>query len=268
MPHFCNWYCFILWYWELFLEIMNIKELLNSTVHIPWDIPYKPWKYYQEWNKAIFLHWQVDLNNLKKFLPKGLEIDLYDGKAWVSIVAFTMENIRPKNFPAFSPISNFDEINIRTYVKSHNKSGVYFLSIEGGKRLSCKIAKEISKLPYRYSNIKRSNNSYASYNSQFKDQFEIVYDIGKTKKNKDSLDKWLTERYALFQDTKNTLNEFEIHHLEWSLRDIELKEININYKKFNKLITTKPKKIHYSSGVKVLAWGKHKQLNENHRYQK
>lgn len=65
-----------------------------------------------------------------------------------------MEKIRPKNFPCFSPISDFDEINIRTYVRSHNKAGVYFLSIEGGKFLSCKVAKAISELPYRFSKIK------------------------------------------------------------------------------------------------------------------
>jgi len=93
---------------------------------------------------------------LKKHVPKELEIDLFKGKPWVSVVAFTMENIRPKNIPAFSPISNFHEINIRTYVKMNNKNGVYFLSIEGGKRLSCKIAKFISDLPYRYSIIDRS----------------------------------------------------------------------------------------------------------------
>ncbi|AOR27153.1 conserved hypothetical protein (DUF2071) [Formosa sp. Hel1_33_131] len=235
---------------------MNIKELLHNTAHRPWNIPSEPWKFYQEWNQAIFLHWQVELDDLKKFLPKGLEIDLYDGKAWVSVVAFTMENIRPKNFLSFLPISNFDEINIRTYVKKNNKSGVYFLSIEGGKRLSCEIAKGISKLPYRFSNMKRTNNTYTSYNSQFKDQFEVTYDIGEVNNNKDSLDKWLTERYALFQDTKKILNKFEIHHLEWSLRNIELKKININYKKFNKLIISKPNKIHYSSGVKVVAWDK------------
>ena len=111
---------------------MKIKEILNQTNHRPWKIPNESWKFYQEWNRAVFLHWQVELSELKKFVPDELEIDLFDGKAWISVVAFTMEKIRPKYLPYFSPISNFDEINVRTYVKANGKSGVYFLSIEDG----------------------------------------------------------------------------------------------------------------------------------------
>ena len=96
-------------------------------------------------------------------MPKELDIDLFEGKPWVSVVAFTMEKIRPKNLPSFAPISNFDEINIRTYIRSNNKTGVYFLSIEGGTKLSCKIAKGISELPYRFSKMKRSPNKRRKY---------------------------------------------------------------------------------------------------------
>ena len=95
---------------------MRIPEILNTNEHRPWGMPTEKWRFYQEWNNAIFLHWQVELSELKKFVPKELEIDLFDGKPWVSVVAFTMEKIRPKNLPSFPPISNFHFINIRTYV--------------------------------------------------------------------------------------------------------------------------------------------------------
>ena len=133
---------------------MNIEEILRSTDHRPWPIPTNSWSYYQEWNNAIFLHWEVELSELKKHVPKELQIDTFQGKTWVSVVAFTMEKIRPKNLPYFNPISNFHEINIRTYVKANGKTGVYFLSIEAAKRVSCLVARKISKLPYRYSKIK------------------------------------------------------------------------------------------------------------------
>jgi len=193
---------------------MTIQEILNTTEHRPWKIPSENWKFYQEWNNVIFLHWQVELIELEKLVPKELEIDLYNGKPWVSVVAFTMEKIRPKNLPPFSPISNFDEINIRTYIKSNNKTGVYFLSIEGGKNISCKVAKSISELPYRYSKIRRTENQYTSKNSEFNDRLNIEFEIGNELIDKGTLDKWLTERYALFQDTQKSINEFEIHHLE------------------------------------------------------
>ena len=237
---------------------MSIKKILNTTDHRPWEIPIDNWKFYQEWNNAIFLHWQVELCELEKLVPKELEIDLFNGKPWVSLVAFTMEKIRPKNLPPFPPLSNFDEINIRTYVKSNNKTGVYFLSIEGGTKLSCKIAKGISELPYRYSIIERTGNKYQSNNFEFNDNLNIEFSIGKYVKEKDLLDKWLTERYALFLDTKKSINVYEIHHLEWPINEINLKKLDFNYPRFDKLIRNKPDKVHYSTGVKVIAWGKNK----------
>lgn len=235
---------------------MTIQEILNTTEHRPWNIPAESWKFYQEWNDAIFLHWEVELTELKKFVPKELEIDLFDGKPWVSVVAFTMEKIRPKNLPPFPPISNFDEINIRTYVKSKNKTGVYFLSIEGGTKLSCKIAKGISELPYRYSKIKRPENQYNSINSEFNDRLNIEFKTENEVTKKSRLDIWLTERYALFQDTEKSINQFEIHHLEWPTTQINLMKLDFSYPRFERLIKNEPDKIQYSKGVKVIAWGK------------
>lgn len=141
-------------------------------------MPAEPWKYYQEWSNAVFLHWEVDLPELRKFVPAALEIDLFEGKPWVSLVAFTMERIRPKYLPPVSFISDFDEINIRTYVKKDDKPGVYFLSIEGGTFVSCRLAKALSELPYRHSRIKRQGNLYLSENAQFKDRLLIKYEVG------------------------------------------------------------------------------------------
>ena len=169
-----------------------------------------------------------------------------------------MEKIRPRNLPSFSPISNFDEINIRTYIKSNNKSGVYFLSIEGGKSLSCKVAKVMSELPYRFSKIKRTENRYQSTNSVYNDKLNIEFTVGKEINEKTALDKWLTERYALFQDTETSINEFEIHHLEWSINEIDLKIVEFSYPRFNELFKNEPNMIQYSKGVKVIAWGKNK----------
>ena len=237
---------------------MKIQEILNYKDHRPWKLPDKKWKFYQEWNNAIFLHFKVDLEELKKHLPKELEIDLFHEESWISVVAFTMEKIRPKNIPAFSPISNFHEINIRTYVKMNNKTGVYFLSIEGGTKLSCKIAKYISDLPYRYSIIERSSKHYSSINLNLKDELFFEFEIGKQIEHKSELDNWLTERYALFQETDNYINEYEIHHLPWSVNDVEVKSLKCFYPRFKNLLNNQPDKMQYSKGVKVVAWGKNR----------
>ena len=235
---------------------MTIKEILNITEHRPWKMPTEKWKYYQEWNNAVFLHWEVDFQNLQTLVPKDLEIDLFEGKAWVSLVAFTMEKIRPRSLPTFPLLSNFDEINIRTYVKKDNKAGVYFLSIEGGSRICCKVAKTLSELPYRYSKIKREKTLYIAKNGQFNDKLYIKYQAGQQLKEKTKLDKWLTERYALFQDTETSINEFEIHHIEWPTYTVDIEEIELSYPRFNKLLNKWPDKMHYSTGVQVIAWDK------------
>lgn len=235
---------------------MSIDEILKTKTHRPWELPNKNWKYYQEWNNTIFLHWKVDEKELQKLVPNDLELDLFEGSPWVSLVAFTMEKIRPKNLPAFSPISNFHEINIRTYVKYNGKPGVYFLSIEGGNSISCQIARSLSELPYRYSNINRKNGYYHSSNSEFSDELEMKYKIGDNLVKKTGLDIWLTERYALFQDTENTINSFEIHHIEWPVNALEITQLNIDYPRFNHLINPSPERVAYSTGVQVIAWGK------------
>ena len=242
---------------------MTIQEILNTTAHRPWKMPSGNWKFYQEWNNAIFLHYKVNLSELQKFDPEELEIDLFEGSPWISVVAFTMERIRPKVLPSFPMISNFDEINIRTYVKSNGKTGVYFLSIEGGKSLSCKIAKGISELPYRYSKIKRTEDSYQSINSQFNDKLEIKFTLGDKLNEKTDLDKWLTERYALFQDSDSAINEFEIHHVEWPVQDIHIHKLELNYPRFETFLNKPPDRIQYSQGVQVLAWGKVKRKKNN-----
>ncbi|ADR21513.1 hypothetical protein MATR_08580 [Marivirga tractuosa] len=235
---------------------MTIEEILNNTKHRPWDLPNERWKYYQEWNDTLFLHRKVDPNELRRFVPNDLEIDLYNGQSWVSLVAFKMEKVRPRFLPAFSPISNFHEINIRTYVKKNSKAGVYFLSIEGGNRVSCNIAKAFSGLPYRHSKMNRADSIYCSENKEFDDRVFIKYEVGETLEHKTLLDKWLTERYALFQDTKTSINKFEIHHIEWPIQKFDIKEIDIIYPKFKTLLNKDPDLLHYSSGVQVIAWGK------------
>ncbi|RIV72590.1 YqjF family protein [Flagellimonas aequoris] len=233
---------------------MSIEDILGGTKHRPWPLLNKKWAYYQEWNNVLFLHYQVSLSELEKFVPKHLEIDLFAGSPWISVVVFTMEKVRLKNLPYFPPISNFHEINIRTYVKFNNKPGVFFLSIEGEKLLSCKIAKAISNLPYRYSCIIKSTTTCQSKNELFGDQLKLTFEIGAPKMYKNDLDLWLTERYALFQNTINSINTYDIHHLEWPLSELKFQQFEVDYPRYKKLFQEGPELVHFSKGVQVLAW--------------
>jgi hypothetical protein len=65
---------------------------------------------------------------------------------------------------------------------------------------------------------------------------------------------WLTERYALFQDSGTSISEFNIHHPEWPVHSLELKELQVKYPDFQFLFNGNPSLVHYSPGVQVLAW--------------
>src|SRR4051794_8028305 len=106
----------------------SIHHILQQTSHRPFPMPETPWKYYQEWHQVLFAHWKVPAELLSPLLPPGLTLQLYEGEAWVSLVAFTVKKLRPRIFPPFPPLSNFHEVNMRTYVLRKGKPGIYFLS--------------------------------------------------------------------------------------------------------------------------------------------
>jgi uncharacterized protein YqjF (DUF2071 family) len=239
------------------------NALLRQTRHRPWPIPKRPWVWSQEWNRAFFLHWRIPVAELRPFVSEQLEIDTFDNSAWVSLVPFTMEQIRPRFFPPVSMISNFHEINLRTYVTDGRKPGVYFLSIQAGNPLSVWIAKKASGLPYETAKIKRinhePNNFYDSLNKRTAMSVSVEYQIGGSIQSKSQSDQWLTERYCLYLSDQDQLSRYEIHHGEWPLSEARIIKLDLNYSvgRFE-LSGLHPDRVHYSPGVKVLAWSREK----------
>jgi len=237
----------------------SANAVLNTgSPYRSWDMPEKDWSYYQEWNNAVFMHWEVPYEDLKSLVPSGLEIDSFEGKCWVSIVAFTMERIRPAYLPSFSPISNFDEINVRTYVRKNGKPGVYFINIEAGKYVSAFLSKMMSGLPYEKSEISRGNNFYSSYNANKGFRLDLEYEVGPRITKKTPLMIWLTERYSLFLENEGEIYGYEIQHPEWELNDMKIKNLDLYYSIGNLVFDNTPDLYQYSPGVKVLAWGMEK----------
>jgi len=237
---------------------MKEADDIIYTSHRPWPLPIGNWSYFQEWNNALFLHWKISPKELTEFIPAGLILDTFNGDAWISVVAFTMQNIRPNGLLSVSGISNFHEINIRTYVKRDNKQGVYFLKIEAGKSISVFIARVLSGLPYVKSTINRSLNkgthSYISADKNksphFKTSFKIVEEI----ESKTDLDKWLIERYCLYLSSYGKLYRYEIHHREWPLEKVVIKDLKVKYEIGKVALGKEPTLSHFSTGVKVISW--------------
>jgi len=110
---------------------------------------------YQQWQDLLFLHWEYPADLIQATLPEGLFVDTFDGGAWLGVVPFFMRNIRPRFLPAVPGISNFLELNLRTYV--HDRAGlpgVWFYSLDANQWLAVRIARRFFHLPYEHAKMK------------------------------------------------------------------------------------------------------------------
>lgn len=108
----------------------------------------------QDWRDLLFLHWRCDPEAIQQTLPAGLTVDTYDGHAWVGIVPFKMRRIRPARCPSVPYISNFLELNLRTYVHDeHGTPGVWFYSLDASRLLAVLVARVTFRLPYYWSRM-------------------------------------------------------------------------------------------------------------------
>src|SRR5262245_50129959 len=91
--------------------------ILTDVAHRPWAIPKRPWVMTQTWHDLLFAHWPMDPAPLRAIVPIAFELDLFDGKAWLGIVPFRMTNVAPRGVPSLPWMSEFPELNVRTYVR-------------------------------------------------------------------------------------------------------------------------------------------------------
>src|ERR671926_1036759 len=70
----------------------------------------------QNWGKLVFMHWRIAETALRPHIPAGLTIDTFDGSAWIAVTPFTMWDVRLSFTPPIPWLSDFHELNVRTYV--------------------------------------------------------------------------------------------------------------------------------------------------------
>ena len=115
---------------------------------------------YQQWRDLLFLHWEYPAAAIQATLPEGLFVDTFGGNAYLGVVPFFMRKIRPRFLPAVPGISDFMEMNLRTYV--HDRAGVpgvWFYSLDADQWLAVKIARRFFHLPYEHAEMKSSRTA-------------------------------------------------------------------------------------------------------------
>lgn len=187
------------------------------------------WIIQQRWKHVLFLHWRTDPGALQALVP--FELDLFEGKAVVSIVPFRMEAIRFPFMPSLPGVSSLWELNLRTYVKVGGRSGIYFFTLDTDSRLGCWVANRFFHLPYRLAEMEglvaQKRYDFASRRGAM--SFRIGAELlGKTKE-KSALDLWATERYRLFTQAGGRSYEGEVLHRAWPLEEVGALELQDSF---------------------------------------
>lgn len=213
---------------------------------------------YQQWRSLLFLHWAVPLETLRKLVPSSLEIDTYDGVAYVGIVPFSMLGVRPRWWPAAWAF-DFLETNLRTYVVRDGQPGVYFFSLDAANRLAVWAAKQFWGLPYYHAqmSLARSGNEVHYQTTRFGTgtRHHVRYRIGPSLKpsHPESREYFFLERYLLFVERHGTLYSGQVHHSPYPAQAAEVLELEDSLLAAAGINDTggPPAFAHYSPGVDV-----------------
>ncbi len=219
---------------------------------------------YQSWTDLAFLHWEVDPGAVAATLPEGLQVDTFDGKAYIGLVPFYMRNIRLRGLPRIPGTVNFLEMNVRTYVYDESGNpGVWFYSLDANNPLACAVAQRRFHLPYvpAQMSAEREGNwihyhcapkrgaagheSRISYRGSGRD---VAGPPG-------SLEYFLAERYLLFahHTKKNRLYSGAVAHSPYRLEPAKINECQtgaVTWCGFE-IDARPPDLAHYSPGVDV-----------------
>lgn len=176
------------------------------------------WIIAQRWSHVQFMSFRCDLETIRSKVPTGLEVDLFDGSAWLSIVPFYMSHIRFPVTPAL-PIISLWELNLRTYVTYRSRPGVLFLTLDTDSRLGRWIATRFFHLPYRVRKMAGAVDE-GRYSFVSPDAFSMESVIGAPVQG-DALDRWLVERYHLYTTDGTSLYRGDVAHDPWRLRQVD-----------------------------------------------
>lgn len=192
-----------------------------------------------KWRDLLFLHWQYDATEIQKLLPAGLEVDCFQGRAYVGLVPFTMSDVRPHFVPDLGRFghfySRFPELNVRTYVIKTGVRGVWFFSLDAASIWATITARVWFHLPYFKSRMRlnRASNGDLRFRARRlwpKPKPALCHAryraSGEAKPARaDSLEQFLVERYVLYSQRNGQLFRGRVHHTPYQIESVELRSL-------------------------------------------
>jgi uncharacterized protein YqjF (DUF2071 family) len=206
-----------------FLELPARQAAVTAeTGHRPWPLPETPWMNAQSWIDLAFLHWRVDATELGRQVPESVELETFDGSAWLGLTPFALHGFRVRGLPPLPRVSSFPELNVRTYVTRDGKPGIWFFTLDAASSLAVEAAKRLYKLPYHHARMRCERvedhvqfsleRAAASFRARYRGAGDLFH------AEQGSLEAFLTERYCLYTEDAGRLYRAEIHHPPWALQ--------------------------------------------------
>jgi len=244
---------------------VGADSILFATAHRPWPAPMGPWIMTQRWNDLLFLHYALAPEAVRAVVPEVLTLDTYQHRAWVSVVPFWINHLRPPGVPSVPWFSRFGEVNVRTYVSYGGKPGVYFFSLDAGNLSAVWGARVFYRLPYWQASIKVKGRGTATIDYHSKRQhgpkpaeLKCSYgpaEAGQQTAHPGSLEHFLSERYCLYAFNRRRLYRGEIHHLPWPLQSARWEvRANTMAQTAGLQLPARPDLANFVRELKVLFW--------------
>ena len=176
---------------------------------------------HQAWRDVTFLHWPFAPDSIAPLLADGLEPDLFDGQAWVSLTPFSVRAFRLPLTPALPRLSNFPETNVRTYVRGPSGvDGLWFLTAEVDS-LPNLGARPLLGVPYRWADMEVVPGERCTYRSRRRGSADTGHDIeiipGSPLASQDERTSWLTGRWRGISQVAGRLVAVPVQHGPWPL---------------------------------------------------
>jgi len=191
--------------------------------------------FFADWMRVLMIHFEVDAERLQRDVPYHL--DLHEGRAFVTLVAFTMENMCPRvggrlGAWLFKPITTHDFLNVRTYVRHNGESGIHFLAEWLSSWLAVQLGPRTFGLPYRHGRIAYQNNWRCGFlrgcvtdmrtGTAFAYQADIETEIPFSPCKRGTLDEWLMEHYTAFNSVGGRKRYFRVWHPPWPQHRVDI----------------------------------------------
>lgn len=186
----------------------------------------------QKWRDLLFIHFEVPAALVRPLVPAELELDLWEGTCQVGVVPFAMHDVLPRGFPRVPGVTDFLELNVRTYVHSRGDNpGVWFMSLEAASTIAVYAARLGWSLPYHRASMsmKRTGDAFA-YDSRrlfpgptpatFHGEYTLGREVGPATAG--SFEHFLAERYLLYASRRGALLVGQVHHVPYPLFEAKL----------------------------------------------